>query len=263
MRPARFLALCAFALAAAAANAQVPLLGAVVMHGKGGTPLKFVSDLAEALEAKGFLVANLEMPWSGSRTYDVDTDAADRQVAAALDGLKAKGAKKVFVMGHSQGGAFALHFAARYPVDGIVPIAPGGSVDTQVFREQTAESMALARNLIAEGRGAEKQRLEDYEGSRKNFTVVSPSSAYVTWFDPNGAMGLQRSLREFPPSVPVLWVSPTGDYAPLRRSSAANFARLPKHPLHRFAEPDTSHLGAPRAAVPAILEWTAAVAASR
>jgi hypothetical protein len=39
-------------------------IGIVVMHGKGGSPGRFVNVLAEALEKEGFLVANLEMPWS-------------------------------------------------------------------------------------------------------------------------------------------------------------------------------------------------------
>ena len=240
--------------------AQAPALGAVVMHGKGGSPARFVSDLADGLEAKGFLVANLEMPWSGSRTYDVDTEAADRQIEAAITGLKAKGVVKVFVMGHSQGGAFALHFASRSPVDGIVAIAPGGSVDGKVYLEQVGESLARARKLVAEGNGAEKQRFDDYEGSRKNFTVVSPPAAYVTWFDPAGAMSMNRSLREFPAWVPVLWVSPTGDYPQLRKSSTHFYGLLPRNPLHRFVEPEANHLGAPKAALPDILAWAAAVA---
>ncbi len=263
MTLARFAAIFALACAPVLAAAQAPKPGAVVMHGKGGTPLKFVSDLAEGLEAKGFLVANLEMPWSYSRNYDVGTGEAERQIEAAIAGLKAKGATKLFLMGHSMGGVFALHYATRAAVDGVVAVAPGGSVDNQVYRDQVGESLARARKLVAEGRGAEKQRLEDYEGSRKNYTVVSPPSAYVTWFDPDGAMGMGRILRDFPATVPVLWVSPTGDYAGLRRNAATNFARLPRNPLHRFAEPNADHLGAPRAAIPTILEWTAKAAAAR
>lgn len=253
------LALLVFANVPARALAQPPQLGAVVMHGKGGSPLRFVSDLADGLESKGYLVANLEMPWSGNRSYDVDTDQADKQVEAAITGLKARGATKVFVMGHSQGGAFALHFASRYPVDGIVAIAPGGSVDGRIYLEQVGESLARARRLVAEGKGAEEQRLDDYEGSRRNFIVVSPPSAYVTWFDPAGAMSMNRSLREFPARVPVLWVSPTGDYPALRKSSTYYYGQLPPNPRHRFVEPDASHLGAPKAAIPDILAWAAAV----
>src|SRR4051794_919699 len=92
------------------AGAQAPAkIGVVVMHGKGGSPTRFVSELASALQDQGVLVANLDMPWSGSRNYDVDTAAAEKQVQEALDGMRAKGATKLFVAGHSQGGIFALH----------------------------------------------------------------------------------------------------------------------------------------------------------
>jgi len=254
------LVLLAFEAVPARSMAQPAPLGAVVMHGKGGSPLRFVSDLADALEAKGYLVANLEMPWSGNRNYDVDTGQADKQVATAIAGLKARGAARVFVMGHSQGGAFALHFASKHPVDGIISIAPGGSVDSRIYFEQVGESLARARRLVAEGKGTEKQRLDDYEGGRRNYTVVSPPSAYVTWFDPAGAMSMNRSLREFPAWVPVLWVSPAGDYPALRKSSSYYYGLLPRNPLHRFVEPDASHLDAPKAAIPDILAWSAAVA---
>ena len=68
--------LAALALAAVAfaqgAWAQAQAIGVVIMHGKGGTPTKWVEPLASGLEQKGYLVANLEMPWSGRRDYDED-----------------------------------------------------------------------------------------------------------------------------------------------------------------------------------------------
>ena len=79
------------------ALAQSEPLGMVIMHGKGGSPTRRVADLARALEAKGYLVANLEMAWSGSRNYDVPVSRAEEEVAAAVADLRGKGAKKVFV----------------------------------------------------------------------------------------------------------------------------------------------------------------------
>ena len=91
-----------FTVPAAAQNA--PAIGVVVMHGKGGSPTaRHMTPFVTGLESKGFLVANLEMPWSGRREYDVDVAAAEQQVTAALNELRSKGAKKVFVAGHSQG----------------------------------------------------------------------------------------------------------------------------------------------------------------
>jgi predicted esterase len=83
------------------------------MHGKGGSPTKYVSELASSLEGKGYLVANLEMAWSGRRNYDVSVSAAEKEVELALASLRSKGAQELFVAGHSQGGMFALHFGGN------------------------------------------------------------------------------------------------------------------------------------------------------
>ena len=111
----------AFALAlplASAAQSPAPVIGIVIMHGKGGSPNRHVSDLASGLESKNYLVANLEMPWSGRRDYDADVAKTEQEVTAALEALRSKGAKKVFVAGHSQGGVFALYYASKHPLDG-------------------------------------------------------------------------------------------------------------------------------------------------
>ena len=126
-------AIVAFAQASTA-QAPSPAIGVVIMHGKGGSPTGYVSGLAAALEQKGYVVANLEMPWSAKREYDADVDAADREVDAALASLRAKGAGKVFVAGHSQGGLFAIHYGGGHPVDGIIAIAPGGNVANPIYR---------------------------------------------------------------------------------------------------------------------------------
>jgi hypothetical protein len=43
-----------------------------------------VSELAEGLQTRGYLVSNLEMPWSGRRHYDVDVAHAQREVEAVI-----------------------------------------------------------------------------------------------------------------------------------------------------------------------------------
>ncbi|HZQ72150.1 MAG TPA: alpha/beta fold hydrolase [Burkholderiales bacterium] len=232
----------------------------VVMHGKGGSPLRYVDGLAAYLEQQGFLVANLEMPWSGRRGYDVDVAAAEGEVEAALEGLRAKGARKRFVIGHSQGGVFALYFGTRHAVDGIVTIAPGGSTAAPVFLEKLGPSFARARSLVAEGKGAQKERFLDFEGSRGTSPVVTAAAVYVTWFDPDGAMNEGNAVRALPPRTPVLFVAPSGDYPALARVKGAMFGALPKNPGTRLYEPVASHLEAPSASKEAIAAWIKEVA---
>ena len=242
--------------------AQEPI-GIVIMHGKGGSPTGLVAGLARTLEEKGYLVANLEMPWSGRRNYDVPVGRAEEEVKAALDGLRAKGSKKVFVAGHSQGGAFAAHLAGRLAVDGVIVIAPGGNVDHFFFQKQVRGSLARARQLVADGKGNEPATLEDFEGGKGTYPIVVAPAVYVTWFDTEGAMNMSRAVRAANQAVPILWIVPSGELPGLRKTNIPMFRSLPAHPLTKRYEPDSDHRGAPTASADEIERWTREVAAAR
>jgi pimeloyl-ACP methyl ester carboxylesterase len=242
----------AASLHAHADNAQI---GVVLMHGKGGSPNKHVTGLAASLERHGFLVANLEMPWSGRREYDVDVDAAEAEVLAAIASLRQKGVAKVFVAGHSQGGVFALHFGSKHPVDGIVAIAPGGNVGNPMYRDKLGESVERARSLVKEGKGQEKSRFSDFESAQGTYPVDARPAVYLTWFEPEGVMNQTLAMKGIKADTPVLFVAPTNDYPGLASVKVAMFGLLPKHPLSKLYEPSASHLNAPTASAQQIEDW--------
>jgi pimeloyl-ACP methyl ester carboxylesterase len=242
------------------AAAQGEPLGIVIMHGKGGAPTGYVANLARTLEGKGYLVANLEMPWSGRRNYDVTVERGEQEVEAAVAGLRAKGAGKVFVAGHSQGGAFALHLAGRPGIDGVIAMAPGGDVGNRVFREQLGQSVSRARRLVAEGKWNEPAGLEDYEGAKGTYPVIATPAAYLTWFEPEGAMNMGRAARAARPQVPILWIIGTGERPGLRKVNISLFSSLPDNSLTRLYEPDADHTGTPTASAAEIMRWTREVA---
>lgn len=248
-----------FPLRAIAETSHIKI-GIVLMHGKGGSPTKHVSDLASALEGQGYLVANLEMPWSGRRGYDVNVSAAEKEVESALSSLRDKGAQKLFVAGHSQGGVFAFYFGSKHVVDGVIAIAPGGSVGSSIFREKLGWSVGLARKLIAEGKGDEKVRLSDYEGAKGLNPILTPPSTYLSWFDPEGAMNQMIAVRNLNPAVPVLYIAPTNDYPGLISVKQQAIDALPKNPHTKVYEPSSSHLNAPSASIKEISEWATAIA---
>jgi len=250
----------ALAMAASlAALAQEPI-GIVIMHGKGGSPSGLVAELARTLESGGYVVANLDMPWSGRRNYDVDVGRAEQEVAVALAGLRNKGAQRVFVAGHSQGGIFALHLAGKLEADGYVTIAPGGNVANRVFRENVGSWLVRARQLVADGKGHERATLGDYEGAKGAYLVQAVPAAYVTWFDPDGAMNMDRAVRAVGPRAPVLWVAPNRDYPALIRTALPLFRDLPANRFTRLYQPDADHRGAPTAAADEIARWIREVA---
>jgi pimeloyl-ACP methyl ester carboxylesterase len=248
----------------AAVHAQTsPVIGIVVMHGKGGKPGGLVGPLAEGLKAKGYRVANLEMPWSGSRNYDTDVAGADREVDAALAKLREAGATKLFVAGHSQGAVYALHYATSHPVDGLIIIAPGGNVGTRFYQQKVGASVQRAKDLIAEGKGSEPGDFEEFEGGRGTTTVHTTAARYFSWFDPEGAMNQAKSSAALPKSLPVLHVAPTSDYPALMRTKREMFNALPSNPRTKLYEPDANHRTAPAASVEEIARWTTEVAAGK
>lgn len=249
-----------FTSPAAPADAVANKIGIVLMHGKGGSPTKYVADLASALEGQGFLVANLEMPWSGKRSYDVEVGAADGEVESALNSLRGKGARTFVVAGHSQGGLFALHFGGKHAVDGVIAIAPGGNVGAPTYRDKLGEHVDRARKLVAEGKGQEKERFADFEGSRGTYPIITTPVSYLSWFDPDGAMNQKAALSRMSPAIPVLFIAPTNDYPGLLKVKQEMFDALPRNPRTRLYEPSSSHLDAPSASIKTIIEWTTMVA---
>jgi pimeloyl-ACP methyl ester carboxylesterase len=249
-----------FFFAASVAAAQSPGIGVVLMHGKGGLPDGLVLELASDLERRGYLVANLEMPWSSRRDYDVDVAAGEKQVADAIADLRARGAAKTFVAGHSQGGTFALYVGGKLAVDGIVAIAPGGDAASPTLRQNLGQSVARARELVEAGQGGTRHRFLDYEGSRGSKPVFATAANYLAWFEPEGAMNQMRSIRSLDAKVPVLYIVPTSDYPGLLRAKWTSFGALPKNPLTKLYEPDANHKQAPTASREEIARWMAEVA---
>jgi hypothetical protein len=117
-----------------------------------------------------------------------------------------------------------------------------------------------ARTLVAEGKGNEKASFGDYEGSKGTYVVNATPAAYLTWFDPEGAMNQMKSSNAMSPQVPVLFIAPKNDYPALQRAKQMMFDALPKNPLTRMYEPYSSHIDAPSASSDEIVRWTAEVA---
>lgn len=236
-------------------------VGVVIMHGKGGGPKGLVRKLAEALQARGMRVRNLTMPWSGQRNYDAGPEAAQAQVAQAITELQGEGARRVFLIGHSQGGVYALHLAAQLPVAGIVALAPGGNVASAVFETHLGAERRRAREMVEAGRGAEAENFADYEGSKGKNVFRARADVYWAWFDPQGVMNQERAIRAVPATLPVLYVAPTGDYPALRKANPGLYSQLPSKAVSRYAEPAASHMQVPSDAAALIGDWLMEMAA--
>lgn len=246
----------------ASAHAQTPPseIGVIVMHGKSGSPEKYVDGLASELKQAGFQVANLDMPWSGNRHYDATMAGAVNEITAALDAMRTKGTKKVFVSGHSQGGLFALYYGGLQTVDGVIAIAPGGSHGSPAFVDKLGSHVATAKGMIDAGRGNETGRFADFEASKGTFPITTTAAIYYDWFNPDGTHNMSFVTSRVKSTTPVLYVAPSRDYPALSKSKQANFSALPPHPQTRLYEPGSDHLGSPSAAAEEIVRWINQVA---
>ncbi|HSV21853.1 MAG TPA: alpha/beta hydrolase, partial [Xanthobacteraceae bacterium] len=133
-----------------AANLQG--VGAVFLHGKGVWTGAFDGGIPAALEAEGAVTAAPEMPWSLGRIYGATYDEAMREIDAAVGGLRAKGATRIVIIGHSLGANAAIGYAARRRgVAAVVALSPGHLPETTEMRARTGAAIVEARALLAAG----------------------------------------------------------------------------------------------------------------
>lgn len=207
------LAILPLLLGLAAPLAAADKIGLVLMHGKLSTPSKPFDTLASQLEAEGVLVDTPEMPWSKNREYDVSYEQAMDEISASVKRLRARGATRVVVGGHSMGAAAALIYGSRHPTDGLIILALGHSPQSNTLQNRFGASVARAREQVANGKDGEKQEFGDFDGSKRPpaFTVATTPRIYLSYFDPDGIANTLVAAGKIPATVPVLWVDGTNE----------------------------------------------------
>lgn len=235
-----------------ARTGPVARLGIVLLHGIGATG-ESMQPLAQRWRQNGWTVNTPDLPYGGPQAFSRDVAAAEAVVAAELEKLRRGGAERLVMAGFSIGGFFAAHMAGRTPVDALVSIAPNGGADMKQVQDQ----LARARELIAQGRGQERTRLFDAAvvGDERYELPQATPAAYVSWYDPQGAMNWRGVWQRLRPGTPVFLVVPTRDLENLRKVKRELWEGLPPHPANRLYEPRADHLGAPLASAEAAAAW--------
>src|SRR6516225_3347596 len=182
------LILLAFVLVATAPLQAASLqgMGVVFLHGKGMWPGAFDGGIPGALEAEGAQVSSPEMPWSLRRMYGATFEQAMAEIDTAVAGLKAKGAARIVVIGHSLGANAAIGYAARNPdLAAVVALAPGHLPEAEGLRSHAREAVAKAKELIAAGQGDVPRSFPDLAQGIPLTTTATPR-VYLSMFDPDG-----------------------------------------------------------------------------
>lgn len=225
-------------------------LGIVLLHGKGGSPSGYVAELAAALKDRGHLVSTPTMPWAKNRIYDASFAGALVEIDREVDSLRQKGAKVIVIAGHSLGANVALGYAAsRDNVNGIIALAPAHSPESSNFIKHMGQDVSRARDLVAAGKGKEKQRFSDVNQG-KSLVVSATAEDYLSWFDPDGPAVMPRSAASFKVPTPLLLVAGSRD---MGRDYI--FDKAPPHPKSRFVALSADHFSVPSAAIEVVLTW--------
>lgn len=229
-------------------------VGVLVMHGKHGTPERGVAGLDDKLRSAGFLVLNLEMPWSKKRDFDKSYSEALSEMEEDVSRLKAMGADRIVLAGHSLGANAALAFASQKKgADMLVLLAPGHSPNAPGIQKRTAQSVAKAKEMLADGRGDETAHFDDVNQGQV-ISVNTRASVYLSYMDPDGMGSMPLSASKIPTPLPVFYV--VGNKDPLfSQGRAYIFDKLPQHPQSRYLEIEADHFSTPDKAADAVVEW--------
>jgi len=243
------------AVASPAGAFDPPSTGVVVIHGKWGRPGdQGMGPFAATLRTAGFIVDQPEMPWSGTRLYDRTFDQAMDEIDAAAARLRASGAKKIVIAGHSLGGSAALRYATLgHPVDAVILIAPAPLPEGSFFRKQLEGDIARAREMVASGHGEDSAQFTDLNSDNRTRSVRFRAAVYLSYNSPDGPAAMTVNAQHVGPA-PILWLAPKFD--PLTQpNDRLLWPRVPASTPKTRIEVIADHMGGPTAGRDAAVDW--------
>jgi len=232
-------------------------IGVVLMHGKGGMtqPSSPAGKLAERLRDAGILVAIPDMPWSRLRRFDKTYEETMAEIDIYVAQLKAKGAARIVIAGHSLGANAALGYGARRAgLAGIVAMAPGHFIDHQEFQDRVDHDYRKARERVENSMDDETFPYRDFNQGKVSVRIMTAKN-YLSWFDPKGPAAMNMNTANLKPGTPLLWIYGRKDKLQKIRNSRRVFARAPDHPKNAIIIVDGGHRDTPLRGAKRIIEW--------
>jgi pimeloyl-ACP methyl ester carboxylesterase len=269
--PILLCALVGCALPAAAVAAEPKDVGVVLLHGWGlqeeprrVNPHAHNWLLSKSLRDAGFHVVEEEMPWGPNRLIDAPLERAMQEIDAQVAKLKAQGASRIVIAGHSMGTPMALAYAAeRSGLSGVIGLAPGfhpefGAV---LFPESLPAQVAKAKAAIAAGKGDERTTFTAAQCCFFLRDFSTTPNIYLSYFDPKGPATMARSASRLRDGVPVLLVYGKHDFIFTLFAQAGLpyfdhvWWRLPPNARHQRIIVDADHGSVPSRAVAEVIAW--------
>lgn len=243
-----------------APSAAAEKIGVVIMHGSHGTtsarsPL---GPLMRAFRRAGILYVAPNMPWSRSRYIDKDVEASLKEIDRAVARLKAKGATKIVVGGHSIGANAAMIYGAhRKGIAGVMAIAPGHVPSMMGWQKKMHYDYRRAEKLVKAGKGGKKFKFHLNDQGR-NSTQYIKAEVYFSWFDPFGEATFAKNAEALQPGTALLWIVGRNDYM-AKRGKYFAYAKAPKNPKSEYVVVAGGHRATPRIGAKKIIAWLKAL----
>jgi pimeloyl-ACP methyl ester carboxylesterase len=198
---------CLALLWTAQAGAQSDL-GVVLMYGKQATwsNTAGLRDMGSTLEKAGAKVALPEMPWGRGGWENIHVTI--RQVHAMIDQevakLRARGARRIVVGGHSLGANVALSYAVeRGNVAGVMLAAPGHRPEGWYQSDKAIhDAVDKVKALYEAGRGKEWFVGPD-SNQADRMKLSTTVEVYGSWMSPRGLAAMAYMAPRLPASIPI------------------------------------------------------------
>lgn len=256
------LAVLSLALSAGKLHAE-DRIGVVLLHGKHAPkPIAYMAALYRQLGMNDYLLDAPYLPWAKGRIYDESLESALTDIDGSVRRLRARGATKVVLVGHTLGGSAAIAYAAHIGrADAIVVIAPGPLVGLPSFQQRLEGSISKAQKMLQSGQGDKTETFEDISMG-VGLPVRTTPSIYLSYMNPDGRANMSREAASFRKPVPVLWITAGRDPYSVEVEKRV-FTRFPDCDMSGVVTVDSDRLNAPDASTPHILQWVGALARMR
>jgi pimeloyl-ACP methyl ester carboxylesterase len=203
------------------------------------------------VEKAGYRMVTPDMCWSQSRRYDKSAPGCLADVDKAIDRLKGEGYQRIVVGGHSQGGIFAIYYAANHTgLAGVVAFAPSGP---PVGMDNTNAAVAYAHRMVEAGKG---DVVTGFGGGINE--IFATAGDYLTWTSIESPLYDIELLPKL--SAPILWVAGSED--PGQRNAPERYSHAAANPLNAFVTVAADHFATPDVAVASMVKWLDTLKAS-
>jgi pimeloyl-ACP methyl ester carboxylesterase len=239
------------------ALAQSPL-GVIVLHGKQGTPTgnQGLSVIAANLQSAGHKVVVPAAPWGrgGWETINVTVEEALAQLDGYAAQLRAQGAGRIVVIGHSLGACVGLAYAVeRGNLAGLVMLAPGHNPAGRYRNDKARAEVDRAHALVQQGKGNETMSGGD-SNQGNNITMSVRAAVYWSWHNPNGLASMPAEAPRLPATTPLLLVIGEKDPS-FARTEGMIYRPAAKHPYSKYVTNGANHFETPMAATKVVTDW--------